>query len=692
MMSASLPATSLVPQLLQAFSAKTGLAICLLDAEGKRVVSSSPGSAGELLRSTAASILSSWNTKASIGLADILPGMKMFLLPVQDQGTTIGVLAAGMVLEPGSRPVAVRHLADHPPEDMEPGELLKLASEVGPEQKRDHTAALQALSETMRVLFGRERHGRHDEHMLSQVARLAALSNEGELAGLLEAFLGLDHAFDFAGFANVEGNECVITHCVGNPAGSSMIGTTCMIGEGFIGQTAASGTSGVWQDLRDDPRAWLFHQHGIVPDSLLCCPVMGEQTVSGVLFAGSATRPDRFSQQLDYGLLLTSLVRQQLIRQKQEADLSKLSQRIRVLKEIVRLLAGTRDAEKLAYMLVDMSMTLFPARFSAIALFEGEDMPDRVRIVSRGLAKEECERYAKSLLMAHQKRQPEKDPRTFVLPTVRETEWGPVLECPMLHHELHGVLSVSAGETNEDDVSFLGTLAIIGAIALHYYKGWHGSGQHLVHQLHQAVAVLNPEVAERSVQLQELADAFSDELDLPEAERERIRQAALLYACPPALLHNLFAADPRLAAIAADAHRLAIDRAKEPLPDQTEWSEGGELLGLLARYLQADRRLDDVVWDRESVLFRRFSVFLCRQRIQDRQVRLDGEEGADLSLLSNREREVFRLLVEGMSNRQIAKALFISEHTVKNHITNIFGKLSIRDRAEAMAFYYKMSR
>ncbi|MEW9671518.1 EAL domain-containing protein [Ammoniphilus sp. 3BR4] len=56
--------------------------------------------------------------------------------------------------------------------------------------------------------------------------------------------------------------------------------------------------------------------------------------------------------------------------------------------------------------------------------------------------------------------------------------------------------------------------------------------------------------------------------------------------------------------------------------------------------------------------------------------------------LSNREFEVFKLIVNGLSNKEISEALFISEHTVKNHITRIFQKLNVNDRLQAMAKVY----
>ena len=51
--------------------------------------------------------------------------------------------------------------------------------------------------------------------------------------------------------------------------------------------------------------------------------------------------------------------------------------------------------------------------------------------------------------------------------------------------------------------------------------------------------------------------------------------------------------------------------------------------------------------------------------------------------LSERELEILRLIATGASNREIADTVFLAEGTVKNHVTNILGKLGVRDRTQA---------
>ncbi|RAV21725.1 hypothetical protein DQG23_10380 [Paenibacillus contaminans] len=100
----------------------------------------------------------------------------------------------------------------------------------------------------------------------------------------------------------------------------------------------------------------------------------------------------------------------------------------------------------------------------------------------------------------------------------------------------------------------------------------------------------------------------------------------------------------------------------------------------------------------------RFSAFLAKRQVVEKTILVSSDlvkaaepktefhqlqTNPDLPPLSHRELEVLGLLMDGLSNREIGERLVISEHTVKNHITKIFLKMEVTDRASALAKVYK---
>ncbi|GHE13599.1 helix-turn-helix transcriptional regulator [Streptomyces alanosinicus] len=70
----------------------------------------------------------------------------------------------------------------------------------------------------------------------------------------------------------------------------------------------------------------------------------------------------------------------------------------------------------------------------------------------------------------------------------------------------------------------------------------------------------------------------------------------------------------------------------------------------------------------------------------------EADEQELLGDVSDRERDIMNVLSRGFTNTEIARELFISEKTVKNHINRLFAKLGARHRAEAMAIWLGLAR
>jgi DNA-binding NarL/FixJ family response regulator len=78
------------------------------------------------------------------------------------------------------------------------------------------------------------------------------------------------------------------------------------------------------------------------------------------------------------------------------------------------------------------------------------------------------------------------------------------------------------------------------------------------------------------------------------------------------------------------------------------------------------------------------------RRVIDQFARLNRQTPPKaVKTLTSREMDVFRLITQGLSNAEIGQALFISDTTVKTHVTRLLQKLGLRDRAQAIVLAYQ---
>jgi DNA-binding NarL/FixJ family response regulator len=81
-----------------------------------------------------------------------------------------------------------------------------------------------------------------------------------------------------------------------------------------------------------------------------------------------------------------------------------------------------------------------------------------------------------------------------------------------------------------------------------------------------------------------------------------------------------------------------------------------------------------------------FSRTVMERLAQIRQPRREGEAQAGLDELTPREREVLGLICKGLSDADIAAALKLSRHTVRNHVATLYGKIGVNRRSAAVVW------
>jgi DNA-binding NarL/FixJ family response regulator len=99
-----------------------------------------------------------------------------------------------------------------------------------------------------------------------------------------------------------------------------------------------------------------------------------------------------------------------------------------------------------------------------------------------------------------------------------------------------------------------------------------------------------------------------------------------------------------------------------------------------------------VVAGGEALLAPSVTTRLIEQFVRERRDRAGGprpDAARTLAGLTTRETEVLTLIARGLSNAEIAAVLRVSDHTVKTHINRVFGKMHLRDRAQAVILAYE---
>lgn len=108
-----------------------------------------------------------------------------------------------------------------------------------------------------------------------------------------------------------------------------------------------------------------------------------------------------------------------------------------------------------------------------------------------------------------------------------------------------------------------------------------------------------------------------------------------------------------------------------------------------AAYVIKEVRSNELVSTIRSVAEGRVLLDQAEVRLATGRLRESGE--GRLLDLTERERSIFDLIGEGLSNRQIADRLFLSEKTIKNNVSNLLAKLGMRRRTEAAALAARLS-
>ena len=175
-------------------------------------------------------------------------------------------------------------------------------------------------------------------------------------------------------------------------------------------------------------------------------------------------------------------------------------------------------------------------------------------------------------------------------------------------------------------------------------------------------------------------------------------EALSLAACeqPDVILLDLDLGDssgldllPELLAVASSARVLILTGVHDPELHRQAVRLGAVGLVLKEKSTEILLRAIEKVHAGEVWLERSMIATVLNEITHKNEGQQTRPEAAKIATLTPREREVITLIGEGLRNKQIAQRLFISETTVRHHLTSIFSKLHVSERLELVIYAYR---
>ena len=146
---------------------------------------------------------------------------------------------------------------------------------------------------------------------------------------------------------------------------------------------------------------------------------------------------------------------------------------------------------------------------------------------------------------------------------------------------------------------------------------------------------------------------------------------------------------PDLAAISNAGRVILLTGMRDPEAHRRAVRMGAVGLVLKEHAMETVLKAIEKVNAGEAWLDRTMIATILRERAHPDAEPEPNADTAKIASLTDRERQVIRLIGEGLKNKEIADRMYISEATVRHHLTSIFNKLGVSDRLELVIYAYQ---
>lgn len=630
-------------------------------------------------------------------------GAKVIVSPIFMNNKLVYYILAGYLIESSSRKFVFQYMEENKGNMVEFLEAFRMLPELTEKEIKAKLELVRKFTNIVATYLSlTEENNRNAKVLVNLSTSLEQIRQDGVAASsTINEYLP-NNCLDFSGLAleNKEVKESFIVDFMQGKNTEHLNGHSFSIGEGFLGHTFAIEKFQFWKDVSLDPRTFLFIDKGMKLKSLFCMPIYDNNVIKGIYFGGS------YHNELDENLIsnyaklqseiLSALLTTKTLKTNLQNHLMKLS----TFNEIFKVITSVKDIKRVLYILVDISINLIRGPFTCI-VGKPDNGHSKVEIVSRGLSNEEINLYGTDVAERYfSKRVDDSEWKTAIH---NKTIWGTkVIEFPLLfNNHLYGVLCVGVPPKSEMEgyESFLSSLSVAGSISMHLHeKEKHKSGsEDKIEMLQKIMEQINPAKHGQLVKMKQLVEGFCKLFY--KGDISFLSRASSLLEFDVSFLKTLIEDEALIRTIRNCRQRL---QNKEVTESHSE----SEILALIYLYVQHEEDINIVAGlpNIAEEIKDQFIEYLNQENIMESEISISfTTKDYNLSLesdganffktemnLSAREIDVLNLVLKGFSNIEIASELFISDHTVKNHMTKILQKLGVSDRSQAIAKVYKM--
>lgn len=657
-----------------------------------------------------------------------IPGVRWLISPIAfDQPLTGLFVWAGILIQTGTRQGILSHPNFvQPPNDVPVGffeaiqDWIRNVPETTPEQEVFKREKITKLAHALSlILKSSYKEKRLTDRLVALNDTLSSDQNASHpIEEITRAVLSTSDLADVFGFALRTGpGKYTVINSIG-PSSAELNGAVFHEGEGFLGQAVLSAQPTRWNNVDRDPRSNFFLQKGVPQvHEVQGFPIRYDDEVYGLLFGVSFKERSVPGLHFQFEETMISLMGWYIANHLTYEKMEKQLQRFKPLIELSRLIVSVQDAQRVMFMLVDMSLNLVWNPSASIVVHRTSE-DGKIQMVARGMQSPNGETYAKDIARRYLEGSDNPSANSYIN---TNTPFSLMLEYPIVYgNRVRAVLAVAVSDEQEGEEcrEILSALAMMGSVVMKsvYDRQQYMSNSNRFAQiLHESIREWNMALYQLTADARKIVQEFAVWGGMTKDEADVIGRACVMSYSDPNMLRSFPHLFQQEAEMIEDYKRI---QDAQSVPSGTTYSKGGQIMSLAFAIAAAgdhDMRVvnDLPVSGIDQGLVSQFRLFVLSRHTLETEINLveekpaashspartssEGAEGRGLEAivkqfgLSPREKEVLELVVKASSNKEIAATLFISEHTVKNHLTNIFNKMGVSDRAQAIAAVFNKS-